>query len=145
MTLNILGVGIAATFELVVTLLAIFELLVFMGRCRAGILLEPLTLAAGRARRASAAWRAGDVPPSRSLSGSFWRLRRIDGRRRGERIRSAPFPGRGGILTDRAGDWRDDFAGGVGDWRTWPFTTPLPQAMKMVVGNSSGWLHMLVW
>ncbi|MGV8209232.1 ethanolamine permease, partial [Pseudomonas aeruginosa] len=28
---NILGVGIAATFELVVTLLAIFELLVFMG------------------------------------------------------------------------------------------------------------------
>lgn len=31
MTLNILGVGIAATFELVVTLLAIFELLVFMG------------------------------------------------------------------------------------------------------------------
>lgn len=31
MTLNILGVGIAATFELIVTLLAIFELLVFMG------------------------------------------------------------------------------------------------------------------
>ncbi|VDZ74091.1 ethanolamine permease [Atlantibacter hermannii] len=31
MSLNILGVGIAATFELIVTLLAIFELLVFMG------------------------------------------------------------------------------------------------------------------
>ena len=31
MTLNILGVSIAATFELFVTLLAIFELLVFMG------------------------------------------------------------------------------------------------------------------
>src|SRR4030095_16696497 len=31
MTLNIIGVQIAATFELFVTLLAIFELLVFMG------------------------------------------------------------------------------------------------------------------
>ena len=31
MTLNIIGVQIAATFELLVTLLAIFELLVFMG------------------------------------------------------------------------------------------------------------------
>ncbi|MGK9536988.1 ethanolamine permease, partial [Salmonella enterica subsp. enterica] len=31
MVLNILGVSIAATFELLVTLLAIFELLVFMG------------------------------------------------------------------------------------------------------------------
>ena len=31
MSLNLVGVGIAATFELLVTLLAIFELLVFMG------------------------------------------------------------------------------------------------------------------
>ncbi|MGS0759477.1 ethanolamine permease, partial [Roseateles sp. GG27B] len=31
MTLNILGVQIAATFELAITLVAIFELLVFMG------------------------------------------------------------------------------------------------------------------
>lgn len=38
------------------------------------------------------------------------------------------------------------FAGGVGDWRTLAnINDPLPQAMKMVVGNSSGWLHMLVW
>lgn len=41
MTLNILGVGIAATFELIVTLLAIFELLVFMGVVAPGYL-EPL-------------------------------------------------------------------------------------------------------
>lgn len=38
------------------------------------------------------------------------------------------------------------FAGGVGDWRALSnINDPLPQAMKMVVGSSSGWLHMLVW
>jgi ethanolamine permease len=38
------------------------------------------------------------------------------------------------------------FAGGVGDWRALAnINDPLPQAMKTVVGNSSGWLHMLVW
>jgi ethanolamine permease len=38
------------------------------------------------------------------------------------------------------------FAGGVGDWRTLSnINDPLPQAMKTVVGDSSGWLHMLVW
>jgi ethanolamine permease len=38
------------------------------------------------------------------------------------------------------------FAGGVGDWRTLSnINDPLPQAMKAVVGESSSWLHMLVW
>jgi len=38
------------------------------------------------------------------------------------------------------------FAGGVGDWRELAdINDPLPQAMKAVVGESSGWLHMLVW
>lgn len=38
------------------------------------------------------------------------------------------------------------FAGGVGDWRALSnINDPLPQAMKTVVGNGSGWLHMLVW
>jgi len=38
------------------------------------------------------------------------------------------------------------FAGAVGDWRVLSnINDPLPQAMKMVVGESSGWLHMLVW
>lgn len=38
------------------------------------------------------------------------------------------------------------FAGGVGDWKALSnVNDPLPQAMKTVVGNSSGWLHMLVW
>ena len=38
------------------------------------------------------------------------------------------------------------FAGGVGDWTQLSnINDPLPQAMKRVVGESSGWLHMLVW
>jgi ethanolamine permease len=38
------------------------------------------------------------------------------------------------------------FAGGVGDWKQLAnINDPLPQAMKLVVGGSSGWLHMLVW
>ncbi len=87
MTLNILGVGIAATFELIVTLLAIFELLVFMGVVAPGFSLgatSPLT--AGRARTASAAWRCrGCSPPFRSPSGSSSPLRGLHGGRRGQR------------------------------------------------------------
>ncbi|MEP7301762.1 MAG: amino acid permease, partial [Caldimonas sp.] len=38
------------------------------------------------------------------------------------------------------------FAGGVGDWKQLAnINDPLPQAMKIVVGTNSGWLHMLVW
>ncbi len=39
------------------------------------------------------------------------------------------------------------FAGGAGDWRKAlsDINDPLPQAMKMVVGENSSWMHMLVW
>jgi ethanolamine permease len=38
------------------------------------------------------------------------------------------------------------FAGAVGDWSALAnINDPLPQAMKIVVGPSSGWLHLLVW
>jgi ethanolamine permease len=38
------------------------------------------------------------------------------------------------------------FAGGAGDWTQLAnINDPLPQAMKLVVGANSGWLHMLVW
>jgi ethanolamine permease len=37
-------------------------------------------------------------------------------------------------------------AGGVGDWtKLANINDPLPQAMKLIVGSNSGWLHMLVW
>lgn len=38
------------------------------------------------------------------------------------------------------------FAGGAGDWKALSnINDPLPQAMKMIVGDNSTWLHMLVW
>jgi ethanolamine permease len=38
------------------------------------------------------------------------------------------------------------FAGGAGDWtKLSNINDPLPQAMKLIVGENSGWLHMLVW
>jgi len=38
------------------------------------------------------------------------------------------------------------FAGGVGDWtKLANINDPLPQAMKLIVGENSNWLHMLVW
>ena len=38
------------------------------------------------------------------------------------------------------------FAGGSGDWtKLANINDPLPQAMKLIVGENSGWLHMLVW
>jgi ethanolamine permease len=38
------------------------------------------------------------------------------------------------------------FAGAVGEWpRLANINDPLPQAMKIVVGAKSGWLHLLVW
>ncbi len=37
-------------------------------------------------------------------------------------------------------------AGGAGDWRKLAdINDPLPQAMKMIVGEHSNWMHMLVW
>ena len=38
------------------------------------------------------------------------------------------------------------FAGGAGDWtKLANINDPLPQAMKYIVGEHSGWMHMLVW
>ena len=86
MTLNILGVGIAATFELIVTLLAIFELLVFMGVVAPGFSWSHFTT------NGSAAWRCrGCSPPVRSPSGSSSPLRGPPWRPKKPKIRSAPF------------------------------------------------------
>jgi ethanolamine permease len=61
--------------------------------------------------------------------------------------RSIPIAYIGGILTLTvlaAGVMV--FAGGAGDWTLLTnINDPLPQAMKIVVGANSGWMHMLVW
>ena len=152
MALNIVGVQIAATFELVVTLLAIFELLVFMGVVAPGFSLANFMQGgwAGqrrvrRARRCPACSRR-----SRSRSGSSWPSRASAMAAEEAKDAEALDPDRlhrrhpdaGG-----AGRRRDAVRGRRGrlDASSSNINDPLPQAMKVIVGESSGWLHMLVW
>ena len=150
MTLNIVGVRIAATFELVVTLLAIFELLVFMGVVAPGFSV---------ANFVKGGWSGQDAFSAASIPGMFaaipfaiWFFLAIEGVAMAAEEaktprRSIPIAYIGGILTLvllAAGVML--FAGGAGDWtRLANLNDPLPQAMKMIVGERSGWLHMLVW
>jgi ethanolamine permease len=150
MALNIVGVTVAATFELCVTLLAIFELLVFMGVVAPGF---------SFANFAKGGWSGADSFSLASIPGIFaaipfaiWFFLAIEGvAMAAEEVRnpkrSIPIAYTGGIITLvvlAVGVMV--FAGGAGDWtKLANINDPLPQAMKMIVGESSGWLHMLVW
>ncbi len=150
MTLNILGVRIAANFELVVTLLAIFELLVFIGVVSPAFSLTNFT---------KGGWSGQDTFSLASLPGMFaaipfaiWFFLAIEGvamaaEESRNPQRSIPIAYIGGILTlVTLAIGVMVFAGGVGDWtKLSNINDPLPQAMKLVVGNNSNWLHMLVW
>jgi len=150
MTLNILGVKLAATFELVVTVLAVLELLVFMGVVAPGFSFSNFALNG---------WAGSDPFGMPAITGIFaaipfaiWFFLAIEGAAMAaeeakDPKRTIPKAYTTGILTLvvlAIGVML--FAGGVGDWRTLSnINDPLPQAMKMVVGENSGWLHMLVW
>ena len=150
MALNIIGVQIAAAFELFVTLLAIFELLVFMGVVAPGFLL---------AHFLQGGWAGNDHFTLLAVPGIFaaipfaiWFFLAIEGvamaaEEAKDPKRSVPIAYIAGILTLlllALGVMF--FAGGAGDWtKLANINDPLPQAMKIVVGGSSGWLHMLVW
>ena len=150
MALNIAGVTIAATFELVVTLLAIFELLVFMG------VVAP---AFSWASFVQGGWSGQSALSAAAIPGMFaaipfaiWFFLAIEGvamaaEEAKDPRRSIPIAYIAGILTLvalAAGVML--FAGAAGDWTQLSnINDPLPQAMKRVVGDSSGWLHMLVW
>ncbi|GAB2181427.1 ethanolamine permease [Denitratisoma sp. agr-D3] len=150
MALNIVGVQIAATFELFVTILAIFELLVFMGVVAPGFSI---------ANFVKGGWSGQDHFSIDSVSGIFaaipfaiWFFLAIEGvamaaEEAKNPKRSIPIAYSAGILTLVAlAIGVMVFAGGAGDWTQLAnINDPLPQAMKMIVGESSGWLHMLVW
>jgi ethanolamine permease len=149
MALNIVGVHIAATFELVVTLLAVGELLVFMGVVWPAFSFRISRQAAGPGRIISA-WRAGGI--FAALPFAIWFFLAIEGvamaaEEAKEPRRTIPIAYITGILTLTVLAFGVMvFAGGSGDWRSLAnLNDPLPQAMKRAVGASSGWLHMLVW
>ncbi|OLP53067.1 ethanolamine permease [Rhizobium rhizosphaerae] len=149
-TLNIIGVQIAATFELFVTILAVGELLVFMG------VVSP---AFSFAQFAAGGWSGEDTFSVASIGGIFaaipfaiWFFLAIEGvamaaEEAKDPKRTIPVAYITGVLTLVALAFGVMlFAGGSGDWKALSnLNDPLPQAMKTVVGESSGWLHMLVW
>jgi ethanolamine permease len=150
MLLNIVGVHVAATFELFVTILAIFELLVFMAVVQPGFSWAHF-LHDGWSGQSHFTWH--------SMAGIFaavpfaiWFFLAIEGvamaaEEAKDPKRSIPTAYISGILTLLAlALGVMIFAGGAGDWsRLANINDPLPQAMKIVVGAKSGWLHMLVW
>jgi ethanolamine permease len=150
MSLNIVGVMIAATFELLVTVLAIGELLVFMGVVSGGFEWSHFT---------AGGWAGHAQPSIATLGGIFaaipfaiWFFLAIEGAAMAaeetkDPRRTIPRAYIGGILTLVALAFGTMiFAGAAGDWRTLAnINDPLPQAMKIVVGARSGWLHLLVW
>ena len=148
--LNVAGVTIAATFELVVTILAIGELLIFMGVVSGGFAWSHFT---------AHGWAGAQHPSFAMLGGLFaaipfaiWFFLAIEGAAMAAEEaknpqRTIPRAYILGILTLVALAFGTMvFAGAVGDWpRLANINDPLPQAMKIVVGAQSGWLHLLVW
>jgi ethanolamine permease len=148
--LNWIGIGIAAAFELFVTVLAIFELLVFMGVVAPGW---------SMANFAANGWAGSSAFSSAAIPGIFasipfaiWFFLAIEGAAMAaeearDPHRTIPLAYTTGIVTLVVLAFGVMiFAGGVGDWRKLAnINDPLPQAMKVVVGENSGWLHMLVW
>ncbi|GBQ48214.1 ethanolamine permease [Acetobacter ghanensis] len=150
MTLNIVGVHIAATFELFITIAAIIELLVFMGVVAPAFSWDNF-LADGWGGAPHFGWQAlGGI--FAAMPFAIWFFLAVEGvamaaEEARDAKRSIPIAYIAGILTLVSLAFGVMiFAGGVGDWHALSnLNDPLPQAMKQVVGAHSGWLHMLVW
>jgi ethanolamine permease len=150
MALNIAGVQVAANFELLMTLLAIFELLVFMGVVSPGY---------SSASFLKGGWAGQDHFSMAAIPGMFaaipfaiWFFLAIEGvamaaEEAKDPRRSIPIAYIAGIITlVLLAIGVMVFAGGAGDWtKLSNINDPLPQAMKAIVGANSNWLHMLVW
>ncbi|WP_291366765.1 ethanolamine permease [Acetobacter sp. UBA5411] len=150
MALNIIGVHIAASFELFVTIAAIIELLVFMGVVAPAFSWNNFV---------HDGWGVAPHFGLEAMGGIFaaipfaiWFFLAIEGvamaaEEAKDPKRSIPVAYIASVLTLVSLAFGVMiFAGGVGDWKALAnLNDPLPEAMKRVVGTNSGWLHMLVW
>ncbi|MCH4091712.1 ethanolamine permease [Acetobacter sp.] len=150
MALNIVGVHIAASFELFVTIAAIIELLVFMGVVAPAFSWDNFI---------HDGWGVAPHFGLEAMGGIFaaipfaiWFFLAIEGvamaaEEAKDPKRSIPVAYIASVLTLVSLAFGVMiFAGGVGDWKALAnLNDPLPEAMKRVVGTNSGWLHMLVW
>ncbi|HEY0271061.1 MAG TPA: ethanolamine permease [Sphingomonas sp.] len=148
--LNIVGVRIAATFELVVTLLAVGELLVFMAVVAPGFEWAHFTAGGWAGSATFGAPAIGGMIAATPFA--IWFFLAIEGvamaaEEAREPRRTIPIAYVTGILTLTILAFGVMiFAGASGDWRALSnLNDPLPQAMRGVVGTASGWLRMLVW
>jgi len=139
---NILGIRQAAMFELFVTVLAVIELLVFMG------VVAP---AFSFANFVASNEEFGVAGIMAAIPFAIWFYLAIEGvamaaEEAKDPARTIPRAYISGILTLvflALGVMI--LAGGVGDWRLLSNVDyPLPEAMAMAVGRESGWTHMLV-
>jgi ethanolamine permease len=140
--LNVIGVKHAVRFELFVTLLAVFELLVFMAVVAPGFSLD--------------SYLTNPMPHGWSgvlaaIPFAIWFFLAIEGvAMAAEEVQkpktTIPIGYISGIVTLLVLAFGVMlFAGGAGDWsKLTAIDNPLPEAMAMVVGRDSGWIHMLV-
>lgn len=140
--LNIVGVKQAAAFELIVTVLAVVELLVFMG------VVAPAFSVSNFVAHNEEFGLSGMLA---AIPFAIWFYLAIEGvamaaEEAKEPKKSIPVAYVSGILTLvvlALGVMI--LTGGVGDWRNFSSVDyPLPEAMASVVGKDSGWTHMLV-
>ena len=148
--LNIVGVHIAATFELFVTLLAVGELLVFMAVVAPSFRWSNFVAGGWAGQNHFSLGAIGGM--FAALPFAIWFFLAIEGvamaaEEARDPRRTIPRAYISGIVTLVALAFGVMvLAGGSGDWtQIANINDPLPQAMKRSVGSSSGWLHMLVW
>jgi ethanolamine permease len=140
--LNILGVKQAVRFELFVTVLAVAELIVFMAVVAPGFRLENFL---------TNPMPSGFTGVLVAIPFAIWFFLAIEGvAMAAEEVKqpktTIPRGYISGILTLVVLAFGVMiFAGGAGDWsKLTAIDSPLPEAMAMVVGKQSGWIHMLV-
>jgi len=150
MTLNIVGVHIAATFELFITIAAIIELLVFMAVVAPSFSWDNF-VHMGWGAAPHFGWQAmGGI--FAAIPFAIWFFLAIEGvamaaEETRNPKRAIPVAYCAGVLTLVALAFGVMiFAGASGDWTSLAnLNDPLPEAMKRVVGQHSPWLSMLVW